>query len=89
MQRVVKNNRQTQPYQRHKLERSVQQACLSVREFVGSAELTAEQVCQAVDTWLSDKHEVTSSDLRRIASQQLTSYNPAAAYVYATHNEIN
>lgn len=80
--RVVKRKRHTEQYQREKLQKSIHASCLSVRDFVGAAELTAEKVCDHVESWLEEKHEVTSSDIRRIATTALQTYSPHAAYVY-------
>ena len=88
-QRVVKRKKHTEQYQREKLHSSVQAACLSVREFAGSAEITAENVCNHVEQWLEDKLEVTSNDLRIAAARFLQQYNPHAAVVYAGHMDIN
>lgn len=88
-QRVIKRKRHTEHFQRDKLEQSIQRACLSVREFSGSAELTAAHVANQVEAWLEDKLEVTSHDLRLAASRYLKPYNPAAAVVYAGHMEVN
>lgn len=88
-ERVIKRKKHTEHYQREKLEKSIHAACLSVREFTGSAELTARHVCNHVETWLEDKLEVTSHDLRLIAGRYLQQYNPSAALVYVTHMEIN
>lgn len=88
-QRIVKRRKHTEHYQRQKLEKSVVSACMSVREYAGSAELTAKQVCDQVDTWLEDKLEVTSRDLRVITGKYLNAYNPSAALVYVTHMEVN
>lgn len=87
--RVIKRKRHTEHYQREKLHRSIHSACLSVREFAGSAELTAEHVCNHVETWLENKLEVTSHDLRLAAGKYLEQYNPAAAVVYVTHMDVN
>ena len=88
-QRIVKRKKHTEHYQREKLEQSVLGACLSVREYAGSAELTAKQVCDQVEAWLEDKLEVTSKDLRIVAAQYLKPYNPSAALIYETHMEVN
>ncbi len=88
-QRVVKRKKHTEQYQRAKLHSSVQAACLSVREFTGSAEVTAEHVCNQVEQWLEDKLEVTSNDLRIAAARFLQQYNPSAAVIYETHMDIN
>lgn len=82
--RVVKRYRHTEHYQREKLQKSIAASCLSVRDFVGAAELYAEHVCNHVEAWLEEKHEVTSRDIRRVASDALRTYSPHAAYVYAT-----
>ena len=87
--RVIKRKKHTEHYQREKLQSSVQAACLSVREFAGSAELTAEHVCNHVEQSLKDKLEVTSHDLRLSASKYLELYNPSAALVYVSHMDIN
>lgn len=87
--RIVKKSNHTEGYQRHKLINSVKASCLGVHDFVGSAELTAKRVCEHVEQWLESKHEVTSADIRRIAGKSLFKYNPDAAYIYITINEIN
>lgn len=87
--RIVKRTRHTERYQREKLWTSVHAICRSVHELAGSAELTAHHVCDHVEQWLAEKAEVTSADIRRVAANALEQYNPHAAYLYATHNEIN
>jgi transcriptional regulator NrdR family protein len=82
--RIVKRRRHTEQYQRQKLEKSIHASCLSVRDFVGAAELTATMVCDHVESWLAEKNEVTSVDIRRIAGNALRTYSPDAAYVYET-----
>ncbi len=89
MHRVIKKAKHTEHYQHQKLYGSIHSACLSVGEFVGSAEVTAENVCREVEVWLSKKYEITSSDIRRVAGEFLQAYNPSAAYIYVTHNDIN
>lgn len=87
--RVIKRMRHTEHYQRDKLQHSIESACLSVRDFAGAAELTAEHVCNHVEQWLENKLEVTSYDLRLTAGKYLQQYNPPAAMVYVTHMDIN
>lgn len=87
--RIIKRQQHAEPYQREKLHRSVHAVCLSVRDFIGAAELTAEHVCNHVETWLHDKVEVTSFDIRRTAAQALVVYSPDAATLYKTHTDIN
>lgn len=71
-----------------KLHQSVVAACLSVRAFEGEAHATAERVCRYVISWLMTKTEVTSADIRRIASMHLQRYHPEAAYLYEHHQLV-
>lgn len=77
-----KGKRTTEPFNHDKLHRSLKLALLSERSHEGEAAITAEKVCQAVAVWLKSRPEVTSADLRRIASKHLHRYNPGAAYIY-------
>jgi transcriptional regulator NrdR family protein len=88
-QRVIKQKKHTEQYQRHKLHASIHAACLSVCELTGSAELTAETVCDHFEVWLNTKFEITSSDIRVTAAQILQQYNPSAAFMYERHLDIN
>lgn len=65
-----------------KLHSSIVDACLAVRAYEGEAHDTAERVCRNVIDWLAPKTEVTSSDIRRVASKHLATYQPEAAYIY-------
>lgn len=87
---VVKRagGRPTESYDRDKLHASVVAACLSVRAPDGQAEAIARAVCDAVDQWLTEHREVTSHDLRRVASQHLAAHHPEAAYFYEQHRVI-
>ena len=71
-----------------KLHQSVVAACLSVRAFEGEAHVTAERVCRHVISWLMTKTEVTSADIRRVASKYLQIYHPEAAYLYEQHQLV-
>lgn len=71
-----------------KLHQSVVAACLSVRALEGEAHVTAEHVCKHVISWLMAKTEVTSADIRRVASTYLTVYHPEAAYLYEHHQLV-
>lgn len=65
-----------------KLHSSVTAACLAVRAYEGEAHLVAQHVSERVLRWLKDKTEVTSADIRRVASEVLRVYHPEAAFVY-------
>lgn len=71
-----------------KLHQSIVAACLAVRAFEGEAHTIAERVCKAVIDWLERKTEVTSADIRRVASTHLDTYHQEAAYMYEHHRLI-
>ena len=77
--------RQTEQFTRAKLHKSIVAACLSVRSPDGQAEAIASAVCDAVDEWLAERQEVTSRDLRAVASKSLHTHHPEAAYLYEQH----
>jgi transcriptional regulator NrdR family protein len=87
---IVKRDgkRPSESFDRTKLHASVRAACLSVRSPEGEAEMTASNVCDAVIVWLRTKPEVTSSDLRRKATETLESFHPEAAYLYKHHRLV-
>lgn len=90
MTHVVKRRgaRQYEAFSRNKLHKSIIAACLSVRTSEGSAEITATAVCDAVETWLHQRPEVTSEDIRNAAARTLEIHNPDAAYYYTRHKHI-
>lgn len=81
---IVKHNRLKghEQFSRDKLHASIVAACLSVRTPVGQAESIAHAVSNSVVDWLENKPEVTSQDLREVASKHLESHHPEAAYIY-------
>lgn len=80
--RIVKKSGSTEAYLRSKLALSVHKACMDATGYLGEAETTALQVCQAVEAWLDYKYEVTSSDIKRVATRALRQFNPQAAFEY-------
>lgn len=84
---VLAANGESHSFDPLKLHSSIVTACLSVRSHEGEAHHTAERVCRKVIEWLAAKHEVTSSDVRRVASEHLSLYHPEAAYLYQ-HREL-
>ena len=87
---IVKRSgrRPSEPFDRTKLHASIRAACLSVRSPEGEAELTATTVCDSVVRWCDTKPEVTSGDLRRKATDALTTLHPEAAYLYKHHRLV-
>lgn len=87
--RVIKRTNYTEPFFRGKLKKSVHAVCLSVSDFGGAAEVTAEEVVQQIEDWLEDKIEVTSQDVRLATAEKLHVYSPAAALVYSNHMDVS
>ena len=81
---VVKRGgeRPTESYERAKLERSIRAALHSIKTPDGQADDTAKAVCDIVEQWLESRHEITSEDLRRKASDALHPLHPEAAFIY-------
>jgi len=77
--------RQSERFMRKKLHASIVAACLSVRAPEGQAEPIAHAVCESVIAWLQQHPEVTSHDIRIIATKHLRIYHPEAAYLYEQH----
>ena len=74
--------RQKRPFDPERLQQSVESACLSVGLAAGTAHNFARSTVRSVTKWISTKPEVTSSDLRRMATRYLTIASPEAAYLY-------
>ena len=87
---VVKRagKRPTESYERDKLEQSIRSALRSVKTPDGQTEDTAHAVCDIVDQWLASRHEITSEDLRRKASEALHPLHPEAAFIYKNYKII-
>ena len=81
---VVKadGQRDSERFMREKLHASIVATCLGVRTPIGQAEAIASAVCDNVISWLDNKHEITSQDIRIIAAKHLHSHHPDAAYMY-------
>lgn len=83
---VVKRAGHTEPYVEAKLHESLERAALSVRAAEGEAHLLAKRVSKAVSAWLEDKAEVTSRDVRELASQLTAGLHTEVAYAYDIHD---
>lgn len=84
---IVKHGgkRLSEEYSPKKLHASIMAACYSVRTPEGQAKSVADAVCKAVDEWLQHRPEVTSHDIRIVATKHLQNHHPEAAYVYEQH----
>lgn len=87
MTHVVKNShyRHPEPFDRVKLHKSIVAACLASGAPTGHAESLARRVVDQVEEWLESRPEVTSNDIRRVASQYLRTYHPDASFLYEHH----
>lgn len=74
--------RESERFMRDKLHKSIVSTCLSVRVPTGQAESIAHAVCEAVVAWLDQHPEVTSNDIRIVATKHLRIQHPEAAYLY-------
>ena len=86
---IVKRHKHIEPYDPHKLMRSIYTACLSVRTPAGEAEITAKRIERDVAIWARRKSEITSHDIRVRAAQLLHTYNPHAHIAYKHHGSID
>ena len=87
---VVKRGgaRPTERFNHDKLRASVLAACLSVRSPEAMAESAADSVCKTIAIWCTNKPEITSDDVRRVAAEHLTIIHPEAAYLYKHHRLV-
>lgn len=76
------------PFDKPRLHASIITACHSVRLAEGVAHDTAARICLAIEEWLTDKSEVTSSDIRRKTSEVLAIICPEAGYLYQHQHTI-
>lgn len=80
--------RPSESFLREKLHDSIVAACLGAGSPTGHAEQIARNVTDQVLSWLKTRPEVTSADLRRVASRHLKTFHPDAAYMYEHHRNI-
>lgn len=77
--------RPTESFSRDKLHKSIVAASLSARAPEGQADNIAHSVTNYVLEWLESRPEVTSHDVRVVATRHLRSHHPDAAYLYEQH----
>ena len=86
---IIKHKKRTsEPFNEEKLHRSIYLTCLGLHSPDGIANDTATTACNALTAWLSNKSEVTSSDIRRQVVSILSKLHPDAAYIYQHHKRI-
>ncbi len=89
MKHIVKRAGHAETYDERKLYASIYSICLSVMVPVGTAEIVAKEVTADVNSWIKDKQEVTSNDIRAQATKSLKSYSLDAAYMYLHHRVLH
>jgi transcriptional regulator NrdR family protein len=80
-----KGQRPTETFNRDKLHQSIVAASLSARAPEGQADNIAYAVTNYVLEWLESRPEVTSHDIRLVATRHLRAHHPDAAYLYEQH----
>jgi len=78
--------RPTESFDSTKLHKSIVAATLSAQTPPGQADNIANAVTNYVLEWLEHRPEVTSHDLRLVATRHLRAHHPDAAYLYEQHN---
>lgn len=79
---VQHNTHDSEAFDPIRLHGSILRASMAVRAFEGEAHDIAERVCTHVIDWLEHKTEVSTEDIRRVASKHLSVYHPDVAYMY-------
>jgi len=80
-----KGQRPTETFDKAKLHQSITAATLSAQAPSGQADNIAYAVTNYVLEWLESRPEVTSHDIRLVATRHLRAHHPDAAYLYEQH----
>ena len=83
-----KGQRPAETFNRTKLHQSITAASLSARAPEGQANTIARAVTNYVLEWLESRPEVTSHDIRLVATRHLRAHHPDAAYLYEQHRTM-
>lgn len=79
--------RPTESFNRDKLHKSITAAAISAQAPHGQADSIANAVTNYVLEWLESRPEVTSHDIRLVATRHLRAHHPDAAYLYEQHRK--
>lgn len=88
MKHVIKNNGYSELYSSKKYTNSLLKTLYGIGISHDQAKSIAESISKKTDTWLSDKHEVTSLDIRVFTEKQLAKHSPQAAIVYKKYSNL-
>jgi transcriptional regulator NrdR family protein len=88
MKHVIKSTGKVQIYSSTKLQKSIARSLLAVHVAEEDVADITSKVSTAVMAWLDNKYEVSTVDIRTIASRELAKYSKDAAVVYKKHKEL-
>lgn len=83
-----KGHRPSEAFDKTKLHQSIIAASRSAQAPEGQADTIAHAVTNYVLEWLESRPEVTSHDIRLVATRHLRAHHPDAAYLYEQHRKI-
>lgn len=82
------NKKSTTNYDKTRLNAAVAEIARSNRIRPGDADNLAARVMSKVESWLSDKNEITSYELRLQTALALADFDADAAYLYENENKL-
>lgn len=88
MRHIVKNSGYSELYSRDKYKNSILKTLHAVPVGQQQAQVITDAICHATDTWLRNKHEVSSLDIRVFTQKQLAEHNADAALLYKKYGDI-
>lgn len=88
MKQVIKRNHKHETFDIRKIYASIYAACLSVHMPGPAAEQAAEAVSKDIKQWIETKAEVSTNDIRSLASKKLQQINHHAGLVYGNNRII-
>lgn len=89
---VTQQNGQQKPFDPERLYRSIYRASLSAQANPGDAQLNAQRVVFATESWLQTQKSVTPEAIHSKAHEHLQFFHPAGARMYGgqvSHNREN
>ena len=84
----VLNKTIAKAYDQERLSEAVTRAARANRMPAGDAENLAAEVVTKVASWLRNKPEITSRELRLATANALANYDNDAAYLYENENKL-
>ena len=88
MKHIVKSNKRVQDFSMQKLQKSIMYSLQAVHATDEEIEHAVFQVSGAVSSWLDNKHEVTTKDIRTFTTRELAKYNKDAVVLYKKHKDL-